>query len=140
MRRDGGCPFFFQAEDGIRGPLVTGVQTCLFRSGRNTALRMKPSNTGGTYTSRHQWYPPMNAAMKTAVMTKNCRAAGSADRFQNTKAATAKTANSSANQTMAGTRAAMAGRPTRHQTVMERFVGSAVLRRTRTQSASSQRT
>src|SRR6266849_9378101 len=24
--------FFFQAEDGIRDPLVTGVQTCLFRS------------------------------------------------------------------------------------------------------------
>src|SRR5207247_4986708 len=26
-RRDVGC-LFFQAEDGIRGPLVTGVQTC----------------------------------------------------------------------------------------------------------------
>src|SRR5215207_10959575 len=25
--------FFFQAEDGIRDPLVTGVQTCVFRSG-----------------------------------------------------------------------------------------------------------
>src|SRR5258708_8548007 len=25
---DGGCVFFFQAEDGIRDDLVTGVQTC----------------------------------------------------------------------------------------------------------------
>src|SRR5207244_9366852 len=30
---------FFQAEDGIRGDLVTGVQTCLFRSKKDgTAL------------------------------------------------------------------------------------------------------
>src|SRR5258708_40158140 len=26
------CFFFFQAEDGIRDDLVTGVQTCVFRS------------------------------------------------------------------------------------------------------------
>src|SRR5258708_22785818 len=26
--RDEGCVFFFQAEDGIRDDLVTGVQTC----------------------------------------------------------------------------------------------------------------
>src|SRR6185436_6795152 len=26
------CSFFFQAEDGIRDDLVTGVQTCAFRS------------------------------------------------------------------------------------------------------------
>src|SRR6266404_721443 len=32
--RRGGLFFFFQAEDGIRDKLVTGVQTCAFRSGR----------------------------------------------------------------------------------------------------------
>src|SRR5690606_15314179 len=31
--------FFFQAEDGIRGFHVTGVQTVLFRSIRDTAVR-----------------------------------------------------------------------------------------------------
>src|SRR5258708_39756968 len=41
--------FFFQAEDGIRDDLVTGVQTCAFRSGltrpRNAA-QIPPSGFG----------------------------------------------------------------------------------------------
>ena len=32
MKVEEGIRFFFQAEDGIRDRLVTGVQTCLFRS------------------------------------------------------------------------------------------------------------
>src|SRR5207247_2811977 len=35
----------FQAEDGIRAPLVTGVQTCalpIFESARRAALRLPP--------------------------------------------------------------------------------------------------
>src|SRR5438105_14270229 len=40
-----GYYFFFQAEDGIRDPLVTGVQTCALPIGRATARRL--SHTGG---------------------------------------------------------------------------------------------
>src|SRR5687767_16008539 len=35
--------FFFQAEDGIRDKLVTGVQTLLFRSGKGRRRSGKPA-------------------------------------------------------------------------------------------------
>src|SRR5207249_8743092 len=35
--------FFFQAEDGIRDRNVTGVQTCVFRSGEPDARRQAPA-------------------------------------------------------------------------------------------------
>src|SRR5438552_16939692 len=38
--------FFFQAEDGIRDDLVTGVQTCAFRSKTASPSEMKMSLTG----------------------------------------------------------------------------------------------
>src|SRR5207245_4539396 len=34
-----GCRFFFQAEDGIRGATVTGVQTCALPISRKWAVR-----------------------------------------------------------------------------------------------------
>src|SRR5207247_4646863 len=34
--------FFFQAEDGIRDPLVTGVQTCAIPISRNPGVRELP--------------------------------------------------------------------------------------------------
>src|SRR5215207_10617614 len=36
------CFFFFQAEDGIRDPLVTGVQTCALPISRGTVTRVDP--------------------------------------------------------------------------------------------------
>src|SRR5207244_5036219 len=41
--------FFFQAEDGIRDDLVTGVQTCLFRSPLEAGSGITMGNI--TYTS-----------------------------------------------------------------------------------------
>src|SRR6266849_9434270 len=38
--------FFFQAEDGIRDPLVTGVQTLLFRSRRSGCGRSAGQDRG----------------------------------------------------------------------------------------------
>ena len=37
--------FFFQAEDGIRDRLVTGVQTCVFRSSAVNKTEPGPSIT-----------------------------------------------------------------------------------------------
>src|SRR5207247_3412409 len=39
------CFFFFQAEDGIRDPLVTGVQTCALPISEETGNRSPPSRT-----------------------------------------------------------------------------------------------
>src|SRR2546425_8143296 len=48
------CAFFFQAEDGIRDKLVTGVQTCLFRS----------VAAGGGDLSRRRRSPPTKSAWR----------------------------------------------------------------------------
>src|SRR6266536_3947563 len=48
--------FFFQAEDGIRDPLVTGVQTCalpIWGEGQVVALHVALSSLGGR-ASEHQ--------------------------------------------------------------------------------------
>src|SRR6266536_373284 len=41
------CFFFFQAEDGIRDPLVTGVQTCALPISRSLGLTTVRRQTGG---------------------------------------------------------------------------------------------
>src|SRR5207247_7543477 len=51
------CPpfisfFFFQAEDGIRDPLVTGVQTCALPISRRSCRRR--SSSGGRSPSRRR--------------------------------------------------------------------------------------
>src|SRR5207247_6215043 len=57
------CPpsalgFFFQAEDGIRGPLVTGVQTCALPILlRLTGAVNPPSRSGGAPTAAAQVSP-----------------------------------------------------------------------------------
>src|SRR6266536_3871524 len=47
--------FFFQAEDGIRDPLVTGVQTCalpIFRAGASSGSTARSTCRGTRSTSR----------------------------------------------------------------------------------------
>ena len=46
-RAGGSCGFcfFFQAEDGIRDHCVTGVQTCVFRSGNILTVSKIPHET-----------------------------------------------------------------------------------------------
>ena len=45
-----GLVFFFQAEDGIRARLVTGVQSVLFRSMISTMMEI-----WNTYLEQNQW-------------------------------------------------------------------------------------
>src|SRR6266481_8848996 len=48
--RNGSVFFFVQAEDGIRGGTVTGVQTCalpIFRRSRNNTLALEDMDDGG---------------------------------------------------------------------------------------------
>src|SRR5574342_156219 len=47
QRARAGCFFFFQAEDGIRDPVVTGVQTCALPICQNARGAPAPSGGGG---------------------------------------------------------------------------------------------
>src|SRR6266536_5990100 len=53
--------FFFQAEDGIRDPLVTGVQRVLFRS---SGLTMGSIALLGSEEQKQRWLPDMAALRK----------------------------------------------------------------------------
>src|SRR5207244_9727884 len=61
------CFFFFQAEDGIRDDLVTGVQTCALPI---LAVRMVASGVChsdlSVITERSEWQTPL-ATMRTAT-------------------------------------------------------------------------
>src|SRR2546423_1942112 len=58
-RRHGARGFFFQAEDGIRDKLVTGVQTC--------ALPIWPIYQFGTDEQKAEWLPELCSGRKLAA-------------------------------------------------------------------------
>src|SRR5690606_40875163 len=79
--------FFFQAEDGIRGFHVTGVQTCALpiserakpRAATCSQAPKRGSPTPGTPIFTPSWRaPPMTAAEELAAFTCPPRAKGSA--------------------------------------------------------------
>src|SRR5207247_3861285 len=47
--------FFFQAEDGIRVPLVTGVQTCALPICRARASTRAAAENSGYFPTRNPW-------------------------------------------------------------------------------------
>src|SRR5207247_4825722 len=49
--------FFFQAEDGIRDPLVTGVQTCALPIYRNRARRWSERPSAARQLARDRFWP-----------------------------------------------------------------------------------
>src|SRR5258708_1867445 len=64
--------FFFQAEDGIRDDLVTGVQTCALpicenRMARATPQKMAPMNSQSTAPK------PMVAAISSSMKVRLCK-------------------------------------------------------------------
>src|SRR5207247_2977051 len=71
--------FFFQAEDGIRAPLVTGVQTCALPISCCEATRSRSSigrgslATGGASSRRRKCEPSSRRSEERRV-GKECRA------------------------------------------------------------------
>src|SRR5216683_1120022 len=63
--------FFFQAEDGIRDLIVTGVQTCAFRS----RFRQKATCTGcpASTAGRSSWRGITEARSEERRVGKECR-------------------------------------------------------------------
>src|SRR6266536_3258822 len=60
--------FFFQAEDGIRDPLVTGVQTCALPISRRPARSGSAPPCRGRWSDRRaqgRWWPPPRRATRT---------------------------------------------------------------------------
>src|SRR5271170_2041698 len=70
-----GLVFFFQAEDGIRDPLVTGVQRCALPISASLAPRRRPPQPRPAFAPRAKvngayprpTNPPANAAPATAI-------------------------------------------------------------------------
>src|SRR5205823_9305642 len=107
--RDSSLFFFFQAEDGIRDKLVTGVQTCALpictprRRARRWPYAWPPIPNGAAWSSRSPIAAP--ARSEERRVGKECRSRGGPDQEKkNKQEITGGTTRNSTHYTYEGTR------------------------------------